>query len=88
MKYDEFDTHREALIGWFKFTSSITILHNTTRSKVETALLNATLRLAEISKFTPVPDTNNEDNETTKHNNNTINRGAIRAMKILILISN
>ena len=51
--------------------SPITTLHNTARSKVETALLDVTLTPAEVIQFTPTPGTLSEEDETTKHNNNT-----------------
>ena len=54
--------------------SPITILHNTARSKVETALLDATLTPAEVIQFTPTPGTLSEEDETTNHNNNTKKR--------------
>jgi len=42
-----------------------------------------TLTPEELSQFTPPFDTNNEDNETTKHENNKRNREVIQAMPIL-----
>ena len=51
--------------------SSITTLHNTTRLKVETALLDVTLISVEVTQFTQTPAISIEDDETTKqHNNN------------------
>ena len=50
--------------------STITTLHNTARSKVETALLDVTLTTEEIAQFTPKVKTNTDDDETTRHDNN------------------
>ena len=50
--------------------STITTLHNTARSKVETALLDVTLTTEETAQFTPKVNTNIDDDETTRHDNN------------------
>ena len=55
IRWDKFDTHREASIVWIKFMNPITTLHTTARSKVETTLLDVTLALSEVSQFTPTP---------------------------------
>ena len=70
IRWKKIETHREASIGWIKYMSPITTNHNTTRSKVETALLEMTLIPAEVSQFTPTLATNKEVDETTKHDNN------------------
>ena len=80
IRCDKFDTHREASIGWLKNMSTITTLHNTARSKVETALLDVTLTAEEIARFTPKVNTNTDDDETTRHDNNNKNKEAIQAM--------
>ena len=49
--------------------SLITTLHITAQSKVHTALLDVTLTSAEVFQFNPTPKTNNEDDETVKHDN-------------------
>ena len=84
---DKFDTHREASIGWLKHMSPITTLHNTARSKVETALLDVTLTPAEVVQFTRTPVILSDENETTKYdNNNNKNRGATQAMRHQLMI--
>ena len=50
--------------------SPITTLHNTARSKVETALLDVTLTPAEVVQFTSTPAILSDEDETTKHDNN------------------
>ena len=50
--------------------SPITTLHNTARSKGETALLNVTLTSVEVTQFSPTPETIPDDDETTRHDNN------------------
>ena len=79
IRSDKFDTHREASIGWLKNMSTITTLHNTARSKVESALLDVTLATAEVEQFTPTLNTNSDDDEATRYDNNNKNRGAIQA---------
>ena len=85
IRWKKIETHREASIGWIKYMSPITTNHNTTRSKVETALLEMTLIPAEVSQFTPTLATNKEVDETTKHDNNNkkqrINSGNVNSLK-------
>ena len=70
IRSDKFDTHREVSIGWLKNMSTITTLHNTARSKVETALLDVTLTTTEVAQFTPTLNTSLDDDEATRHDNN------------------
>ena len=87
IRSDRFDTHREVSIGWIKNMSPITTLHNTARSKVETALLDVTLTPAEVVQFTRTPVILSDENETTKYdNNNNKNRGATQAMRHQLMI--
>ena len=67
--------------------STITTLHNTARSKVETALLDVTLTTAEVEQFTPTPDKSTDDEEVTRHDNNNKKRGSIQATRSLPMTS-
>ena len=74
IRCDKFDTRREASIGWIKHMSPITTLHNTARSKVETAIHDVNLTPTEVTQFTPTQTTLSEEDETTRHDNNNKNR--------------
>ena len=50
--------------------STITTLHNTSRSKVKTALLDVTPKTAEVEQFTPTSDKSTDHDEATQHDNN------------------
>ena len=89
IRCDKFDTHRKASIGWLKNMSTITTLHNTAKTKVETALLDITLTAAEVDQFTLTPDKSTDDDEATRHdnNNNKTKQKVIQATQILPMTS-
>ena len=83
IKWNKCDTHRESSIGWLKFMSPITTLHNIARSKVDTDLINMSLTPAEVYQFIPTRETKNKMTKSPNTITTKRNRESIQTIPVL-----